>query len=251
MSHPDAGELLALHDEELEGSRAVEVTGHLERCEACRRELEALVVAARRFRDALPVVDEAAPVPSLPHRSGGQRRRVWVPLARAAVLLLVLAGAASAVIPGSPVREWVAALVRPAEREPSLPAVGPVAVPDPGPPVAELPASISAPTREGEIHISVTGFDPESSVRVRLVEEPEARVEVSAGAQPRFRVGSGRIEVEGSGPAHLRVDLPRATTEATVEIDGRLAVLKRGGELQLLRPALDSLQGDVRFRVGP
>ncbi|MFQ5889501.1 MAG: anti-sigma factor family protein [Gemmatimonadota bacterium] len=253
MSHLSETQLLSYLDGELSQKASEEVAAHLGECGECRASLEALRQAARHFSAAVSLLDVEAEVPrTIPE--GPRPRRVrpprpWRTLARAAVLVLALAGVASAVIPGSPVRSWVAALhLGGKEEAPIVPTVGRE---EPAPEGERGPAGVSVLPDAGVLRILLTNFAPESSVRVRLVDGAEAHVEVGEDAEARFRIGPGRIEVSGSGRGDLVVDLPRSALEATVEVEGRIAVMKKGKQLRLLRPAVDSLQGDVRFRIGP
>ena len=109
-SHLDEGMLLAYADGELSPGEREEVREHLEDCTACTTELEGLRSAAGALTGALGLLDRPAPATVSPEqlrwraRRPAPARRGWAALPRAAVLVLGFAAAASATIPGSPVR---------------------------------------------------------------------------------------------------------------------------------------------------
>jgi hypothetical protein len=162
-------------------------------------------------------------------------------------LILVVAGAAAALAPGLPLRDWFAGLL-----EPEVPTIEtPVLEPVREGPAAPSPAAVSVDPEEGRIQVRLEGFAPESNVHVRLTDSPDARVRVEGqGAGARFVVAPGTVKVVGGDGGEIWVELPRAAAEAAVEIDGELAVIAAYGRLQLSRPAADTLEDDVVFRVG-
>ncbi len=254
MDHVTEDMLLAYLDGELaEGDRAA-VSGHLAECETCAADLTALRAATARLSEALRRSDLPAPAGAvLLPRGVRTARKGSTPLrralARAAILVLAVTGAAAAV-PGSPVRDWlvrsVGELVAAFRGEPAAPV--------PLPPQAEFehpgaPATsgVAVPVDEGDVLIRLTNPAPDAVVRVRLVEGDRAAVWSQEG---QYRTGPGRIEVVGAGPGELRVEIPTAARAARVEIDGRLVVLKEGSNLRLFTPAVDSAGAEVLFRAG-
>jgi hypothetical protein len=165
-------------------------------------------------------------------------------LLKAAVLLLTVAGASAAAIPGSPVREWLGR---------SLTTVGRFfAAPEGSQESADAESDVAPTTGvavapvDGRVRISLVEPPPGAVVRVRLVADGEAAV-WSAGA--RYRTGAGWIEVLGPGRGELRIELPRSLRSARIEVNGRAVVLKEGATLRLLSPA-DSSDSELVFRVG-
>lgn len=260
MHHPTEGDLQGMLDGELEPGQAGRVRDHLADCAACRAVLAEQQQAAESFSDSLLLLDAGARPPSRwPTRelapAGGRRqgserhglRWRWGTLARAAALILAAAGAASALAPGSPVRDWLGDLVRTeaAVKE------GPAIAPEVAAPAAPAPAGVSVAPAEGRVRVVLEGFAPESRVRLRVVDRREARVRVEgAHAMARFVVGSGELRVIGGNDGTVWVELPRTAGEATVEIDGEVAVRVAEGQLQLHRPVADSLQEDVLILFG-
>lgn len=258
MDHPTEGELQGLLDGELEPGETERVEAHLAQCGVCRSLLTELRQAAASFSRALLFLDSAASPsgrwqpPRIsagrpPSARGGVRRRRWGALARAAVLVFFAAGAASALAPGWPLHAWLEGLIGTEAGVEDLRPGGP----DVTAPVAPSPAGISVAPIDGRVRVMLDGFAPESRVRLRVVDREEARVRVDGAHQAaRFVVGPGRLEVIGSDGGEVRVELPRSAGEATVEIDGDLAVRVAQGRLQLHRSVADTLQEDVIIRVG-
>src|SRR5690606_30227745 len=152
------------------------------------------------------------------------RRSGWG-LARAATLVFGFAAAASATIPGSPVRGWLGGLLSP---EPELAAVSapeaaraPAAEPMAASVEAAAEAGISVLPEQGEVRSVPRDASPELTIRAVLVDHPRAGVWASGeAASARFGSGAGRIEVEGAGPGELRIELPRAAYDAIVVVNG-------------------------------
>lgn len=234
MAHLDEGTLQAYLDGELPGRDRAAAAEHLLLCAECRRELDGLRRATETLRDALALTDVPAPPASAPAvsgapRHGGVRGRT---LGRAAVLVLLVAAAASATVPGSPLREWIVDAVRPApDAAPELPARA--AEPPESRPSA--PAGIALPGVR-DVDIVVTGpFD----MAIRLVRTEEPRVAVSAlgsDRDPLFRMGAGRIEVVGGAGGELRVEVPRTGAAVRLVVDGRRYAVVRDGTVEVLEP---------------
>ncbi|HSJ25917.1 MAG TPA: zf-HC2 domain-containing protein [Longimicrobiales bacterium] len=286
MTHATEGLLQAYLDEEIEGSAAAELRDHLAGCAACRSELEALQRAGEqvhvamaalapagmpmlRARSALAtarrgaaIEDATAPVTA--HRSAGRptgrpggrwslTRLGASGLAKAAMLLLALAGAGAAAIPGSPVRRAlettfarVAQLFNGAPAEQVVVPESPVA-----PPVEPVPSRMAVLPAEGRVRIVIERPAAEVDVVVRIVDEPLAQVDAAtADDGVRFRTGPGRIEVSGLSAGVITVDVPRTVRTATVEVDGTVLVEKQADMLQLSGPAGRERGDQVRFRIG-
>jgi hypothetical protein len=252
MRHLTDGELQAWLDAELAGTEAAAAADHLAGCGTCRDRMAELRAAAERFREAVALLDAEA----LASRTRRRQRRGWRIttgiVGRAAALILVAAGVALAVVPGSPLRSlWNARGPSPALVEPT-----PVPVAGPGPaPVAASDVAVTLAPGLRSLLVSVRDFPAGSEIRVRTVDGVEARARVGrGGADTRFAVASGTIEIRGPGssasPVPVVIELPRGLREATVEVDGEIAVRARAGRLKPERPALDSLREDVTFRVG-
>lgn len=265
--HPTRGTIQALLDGELDASAREAASSHVSacaRCRAIRASLErdsALFSSAVAGVDARPSDSEAdlprtrpgtPSTPARPGRMGKARPRPatrWsrAAIMRAAALIIVFAGAAAAVVPGSPVGDWVREVKRQLAGEPAAPAPEPNVEIEGGD-----AAAISLLPDDGRLRVVVTGFSAESTVRVRIVEGIQGYVTVRRAAEnPRFVTAPGRIEVNGQGDGEIWIDLPKSAVEASVEVNGRSVIRKEGEQLRMVRPATDSLFGDILFKVGP
>src|SRR5688500_4634109 len=117
MSHAGEGLLQAYVDGEMDSAAVAELDRHLVTCSACAAELAALRSVNSRAGAAMGLL-QAPPATMLRARAEIARERAGTTrgrtvalggrsLAKAAMLLLALAGAGAAAIPGSPVRRAV------------------------------------------------------------------------------------------------------------------------------------------------
>lgn len=262
MPHPNDGHLLAWLDGELEPEEGTGVREHIESCAECRGRAEGLRRESEALSRALLMLDEQAagladpgplPVVAALHGRGTRRlRRTGWSLARAAGLVLVAAGAAAALVPGSPVRAWLESLGdgdRTAAVAPAVPAVELEA-----PSTADTEpteAGISVEPEAGGLVIDLQGFGRNSNVHVRLTDARRAMVRVEGTPEvPRFVTGPGTLDVIGAREGEIWVELPRSARDAVVRVDGEAAVRIEDGHLVTLWPVQDSLREDVVFRIG-
>jgi hypothetical protein len=246
MTHRTDGELQAYLDAELDREAAAEVAGHLLACVDCRARLGELRSAHESLRQALGDFDAnaGAIVPAVLRKARVARRTA----VRAAILLLAVVGAAAAVVPGSPVR---ALLERRTveEREPVVPVAVPDALPVEAPRTPGV-ASVTVAPLDGRVALEVIGFAEGSVVRVETVRRPDVMARLASGrAGVRFSVGPGRLEVLGSpdeGPGEVVIELPRGLKSATLNVNGREAlVLSPGGLMRPGDPAGTAREGVV------
>jgi anti-sigma factor RsiW len=273
MSHPAEGTLQAYLDGELPRADRAEVERHLEGCAPCRDAAEGLRAAAASLTGALALLDRPAPTERALAAASRQRWRRWVGvdagqvLRRAAVLVLGVATVASATVPGSPVRGWIAGLLH-GGAPASAPAGGSVAAGGPGgatgvpAPAAGAPEAGAAPDASaagvsvlpelGRVRVVLTAPSPDLRIRVRLSDDPYSDVRATGLASgARFRTGPGRVEVSGAGAGEVEVVIPRGARSAVVEVDGRAYFRKDGEGIRLLAPASDSSDSEVVFTVRP
>jgi hypothetical protein len=279
MSHLDVGTLQAILDEDLAEAQRASAAEHLARCSECAAQLEELRTVSRLFASAVALLDRperisAASAPTLSQAERAPRlvrlpARVWQSatrmsagsLARAAILLLVFAAAASATIPGSPVRDWLSyAWDRttsifssgPESSEPApLPKpaahVTPAPAPAPAVPTTAAVAGVSVRPVGGQVEVLLNR--PDATIRVRLVDGNRVVVQASgAAASARFQTGPGRIEVSGGGTGEFVIEIPRSTSLATIRVDGKVILRKQGASLKPIGPLSDSTSSEVVFR---
>jgi hypothetical protein len=284
MTHATDGLLQAFLDGEIDSPAQAELRDHLDQCAACAAEADALEDMSATVHDALGLLaTEDAPMmraqaalaaarrggaavqpatadtPAVPAGATGRLSRMTRlgarSFARAAMLLLALAGAGAAAIPGSPVRralETTFARVAQFFGASSAPVAtdAPVVVPGDAPEVV-IGSRMGVLPADGRVRIVLHPPTGEVSITVRLVDGPRAQVETAMdGEGVRFRTGAGRIEVAGLAGGGVVVDIPRTAESATIEIDGLVHVYKRGELLQLSGPAGSGVGEQVRFRLG-
>lgn len=258
MVHLTDGNLQAWIDGELAGEPEVEarVRHHVGACEECADRLTVLRQRSERFSRAMLALDEGTAAPADPGplplaATRGRARRPWRRtgwgLARAAGLLLVVAGAASAIVPGSPVRSWIGVLLSD-DRAPSI-AVDDISPRGEGV-EAVGPTVVGVAADDGRVEVRLRDFGRDSKVHVRLTDAGRATVRVEdTGTGPRFVTAPGQLEVIGT-TGDVWVDLPRSAHESAVTVDGEPLVRVTDGEIRILRPAVDSLREEVVFRIG-
>jgi anti-sigma factor RsiW len=253
-THWDEGALQALIDGELPPGDAAAAEAHLAACAACAAELRALRNAHERTGAMLAGIDVSAPVAQATMSLRARRLRAGRyaearrTLARAAVLVLALAGVALAV-PGTGVHEWAVRTVVPAAKAPAPQAMTRAAQPAAIAPEAS-PTGVSIRADGGAVKVVLIGVPAQVQVRARLVDGDVAGVLARgpAAATARFRTSTGKIEVREAAAGTLEVQIPRGAGAATVEVNGRVYVAKDGDALRVL-PAAASGQGPA-FRVG-
>jgi hypothetical protein len=232
MNHLDDGAVQAFLDDELPPTARAEAAEHLLGCTKCRAVREELAHASAVFAEAVAVLD--VPVP--PRTEAGvptrRARRLGAgSLVKAASLTLLLAAAASAAVPGSPVRagwEWIARTVDPAP-EPAAPSTEETSLT----PVVEAPPVGVSLVPAGRVDVVVTALE---GTTLRLVETDDSSVGVTArgaATDPRFRTAPGRIEVRGAVGGEVTIELPRSLAEARVVVDGEVYAEKEAGELRV------------------
>jgi len=245
MTHRTDGELQAWLDAELPATDASEVAGHLMLCTECRAKLGELRLAGERLRVALAELDAGSA------RTAGPRRGASRTALRAAAMILAVAGAAAAVVPGSPLRQL---LERMASSPPeSVPVEAPAVESGPGPASPGI-ASVTVSPVEGRVAVLVDRFADGSTITVRFATDREVRALLLSGEDgARFSVGPGRLYVianAGEAPAEVLIELPRDLNSATVVVDGRREVVASRAGIRRSGDADLAPQDEVVLRVG-
>jgi len=264
MDHRTDGELQAYLDAELLRDEAAVVAEHLVVCTDCRVRLGELRMAGESFRQAVGELDKqlshespATPMPLHQRRAraAGARHAVLgrSALMRAAVLLLVVAGAATAVVPGFPLRQLIDRLVSdraiPERVEVlALPVEQAEEFPSPG------IASVTVAPVDGNVAVSVRRFADGSTVRVRFGSGPDMRARLLSGSTgARFSVGPGSLFVFGTGSSaagEILIELPRGLKSATVSVDGKRTLVASPDGLRRSGDPGGVPEDEVVLRVG-
>lgn len=254
IGHVDEGMLQALLDDELPDGDERSTRVHLAACPTCRQRFEEVRESSHTLARALSLLDPAGNQPgvlaiqSAPSIRSRPSRWRGSGAARAAVMLLTFAAAASATVPGSPVRRWLID----AWESPRAVALRTEPVATTAPIAAGAIADetgVSVPMASDRFEVVLSEVDPTLQVRARLVDSPRGAVyAVGAATDSRFATAPGVIQVSGSGAGELRVEIPREAASATIVVDGRTYLVKEGDQLRLL-PTDDAGSAEIIFRV--
>lgn len=258
MVHAAEGTLQAYLDGEIDGAAERALCDHVASCAVCTAELETLRSAGGLVHQSLGLLDSPAPTlqarPAMAReRRGTGRRRMarlgaWG-LAKAAMLMLVLAGAGAAAIPDvrralETTFSRVVALFGGQERTAAAPAQ-----PEPlGEPEVIVPGESFVTPADGRVEIVLQEPAGEVEVIVRLIDEPQAHIETATTGTVARRVGTGRLELSGLGAGTVTIGIPRATRAARIEVDGVVRVYKEDGSLHGSDGAARG--SEVRFIAG-
>jgi hypothetical protein len=248
MTHLDEGTIATIRDREAVDARE---HSHLEACVACgatlREARERAVWVAHALSElGEPEIDLERARTEIRRRIDERARRDvrhgrwWRPshLGRAAGLLLLVAGAASA-LPGSPLRQWIEG-----ERESAVESARSLPVSEG---TGDQVAAVSVGVPSDGIRVSIQGAGPLGPIEIVWVDEGTARVEAPAGS--RFTYGEGRIEAfVSSGP--VRVSLPAsAAVPVRMDVGGRPWLRRSAGSVEVSGPI--ERQTDDRILFAP
>jgi len=246
MKHLDEGQILAARDGEALPPQAQQ---HLEACTTCGAAVEDArarsEIVARTLTALDGPVEATAAKAGVRARLGAARRPRWSwggrHLGRAAALLLLTAGAAAA-LPWSPVRS----LLRPAGPEPRADASAAPSSEAAAPVIRNAETGIAVPVSDGFVQVVVRGADPGTVLEVTWSDQDAARLAAPAGS--RFTYAAGRVEVDASR-GRVGVELPRAATHVSLEVDGRLYLSGSPAAPEVLGPAVERSEDGIRFSV--
>ena len=242
MTHLDEGRVQAFLDGELSTHERAAAAEHMLECAACRGRHADLRRVNALFSSAVSEVDVAAP--AVRPSSGLAARARWgvSSLVRAAMLVLLLAAAASAAVPGSPVRLWVEQAIGlgdPAsEPESQMTAETP-------PPMdsvtaasgAAAPVAVYVAPQDGRVDVELTAME---GTAIRVQPTSDSRVSLSfAGAErdPSFQVRNGAIGARGAVGGELLIEVPESLEGGQIVRDGEVLVRVQDGRLDVRAPA--------------
>jgi hypothetical protein len=225
--HLDAGDIQRVLHGELPPDGAAAAERHLDACPDCAA---ALAEAAKEESDiygALAALDHDAPTLTasfvLGRSQGTLRppaRLPWMRWAAAIVLGLGVAGVAYAA-PGSPLRDWIAALTEDAPRP---------SPPEPSPPTqtaASGGGGVGVPP-EDFLQVELSGGTSGAAVRLLFADAGELRASGGSG-QVSYSLAPGRLLVGPVGADTIQLEVPRSAPRVEVRSDGRpVAVAERG-----------------------
>ena len=259
MVHAAEGTLQAYLDGEIDSAAEHAQREHVAVCDVCAGELKTLRDAGGFVQESLALMDAPAPMLRAQaaiarERRGGRRMArigAWG-LAKAAMLMLVLAGAGAAAIPDvrralETTFSRVAAMFGAAqERTATVPAeleTGERA------PANLVPGESFVAPADGRVRIQLDAPASGSlEVLVQLIDGEQAHIVTATSAAGSRRVGTGELELRDLGAGTITIGIPRGVGEATVVVDGAVRVYKEDGSL---RGSEGAARGsEVRFIVG-
>ncbi|MBT3325427.1 MAG: hypothetical protein HN396_04155 [Gemmatimonadales bacterium] len=245
MTHLTERDVIELRDNILVDA---DVREHLDTCAECQATMATARAREVTICDALSALDEPVDAEKAKARirarlgaSGAQAAprvrsqvRRWS-LGKAAALLLVGAGAASA-IPGSPVRTWL----RPDIAEDVTSAMEAVSS------EPELVGGRLTVT-QGPLTIELIEVPAQTRVRVLWVSGATATVRAAPGSG--FSYGEGEIHASIAG-GPVSVELPRAVTSVSLAVNGRMYLQGEDGALDATGPVQERDGDVITFIVG-
>ena len=207
-------------------------------------ELEAastLLGQGLRREDGAPPSHQPPPWIEVLKRREARTAAPRVPLARAAVVTLLFAGAVASGLPGSPVREWLAgrsvAVTTPASTD-----GGSVATTAATAATAEVGVRVNASA--GSVEVVLPQLPAEAELIVRLDGEGDVGVFGPNGTQ--FRTQEGRVDVLNPQGA-VRIEVPADLAEFSVVVGDVMYLQRLGARLDVTGPATDRSDVEVRF----
>lgn len=243
MNHLDDQRLGRYLDGELSDVERSRVERHLDDCDRCRSEVAHLKRTSDRLNALIEKVElperlrKADVVPRQESERGGAGSRSLSLRAGAAAAVLLLA--ASAAVPGSPVRSWLVDAVHRVQA--TLVAEEELAN---GP---ESAFGLQVRPADGRVAVRIRGAAPGTRVAVRLVEDNLAGA-WAPGA--RLRSEAGRLEVIDPERGEVRIDVPRGVRRASVTAGSRTIFRWTHGRAVVHGTAPNSADSVYRFQLG-
>ena len=249
-SHPTEAIILSVRDGE---PVAEEVLAHLDECAACARALEEARDRAGSIEKALAAltVPARAPAAAADGPAPGGRRRMAAPsrlqtsrralrtpwwLGRAALLLLIVAGALSA-LPG-PFAGWIPRIFSGAPPPEAAPAAAP-----------ELPGQVGGrmAVSSGPVAVRLESVPTGTVVDVRRAADGSVGVLAAAGSE--FSYGEGEVRVSvAAGP--VTVELPEGVVPATLIVNGEVYLVLDAAGMEVTGPSTAPREASLAtFRV--
>jgi len=220
--HPTDEVLLALvHEQSFDDAAAIR--GHVVTCASCSARTRELAAHDAVIADLLGSLDHPLPEARAPFsaRHSGLLRRA----ALVAGAVATMAGAAAALVPGSPVHEWIVA--RSAPQAPVRPA-----------PIATSPEATTATATSrdaamasgiaipAQATLDVEFRREQESGTVELVRSVPADVTFrSRGGTTAYDVADGRVVIDNRTPAEVYViDIPSAVQHVRIHVGTRTLI---------------------------
>jgi Putative zinc-finger len=255
MNHTDSGALIAYLDGELPVGVRGELDAHLAECDSCRSEMAGVRDLAQEFSSAVGLLNPRIPLLSARVaieqqadriRFRRSQRFIASGFAKAAAITLLLAGAAAATIPGSPVRKWVSDVVARVVGIPQAPL--PVATPTQAQPQEPGGPAVTVPTG-GSVRVSIHALPASAPLTVKVADRDGVFLRALGANDPvRFVPRSdASIEVFDVRTG-LVIELPRSLISASIDVDGRPYYTKDADGERYIGPGAKPTTDGVTFR---
>jgi anti-sigma factor RsiW len=234
--HPSDAALLSLIHRELGEEPRDELEEHVAGCASCARRVGALRTDDADIGRLLTVLDH--PLPRRLPPAVARAPRAMRP-ALAASLALLVAGAAAAAVPGTPVHRWIQAHLATARR----PVTSPSVMSNPVPATGQVGSGIEIPA-PGELTVSFVR--PEDSATVTVSRSDRSDISLRAlGGRVGYQVGAGHIVVDNRRAAgRYQLEVPNSLERLTVVVSGRVIFTSARGRVPHSGPDTISLSTD-------
>ncbi len=216
--HPSDVTLVAMIHGELIDGAAAELRSHLAACAACAGREAELRAGDAEVHELLAILDH--PIPRLRPPVPATRAPHLRPAVLAASLALVLAGAASAAVPGTPLNRWIRDRLVPsvpagAHRAIQAAPARPTSADGQAAGGVEMPA-----TRE----LTLVFGEPEPAGLLTIMRAERHDVSLRAfGGAVAYQVGDGRIVVDNRRPAlRYALEIPMGLPRLTILVGSRV-----------------------------
>jgi hypothetical protein len=252
IAHVSLDHLRAFTEGRLTARQQRRIAARLARCPRCRESVTWIRDVRRLAQEATAVAAPEGAWARIVERveageTTGHHARHRRTAVRAAVLMLAFAGAASAAVPGSPVRSWLDSVISaPEAMDSPEPETGPGPASYDDPDEAEPTVSLIVPLVDGAAEIVIDGAGARLRIRARTAEGEQMAVSARGqAASARFRSGPGRLTIFETTGGEIVLSLPHSARRVTLDVNGRRYLTQEGGQIHVLTPQADSLGADT------
>jgi hypothetical protein len=217
MAHPTEEALLALAHGELDDAAAAAIRAHCAGCAACTARGAAVRAEDAEIGRLLGALHR--PVPRLPVPAGRARASRRRSAALAASLALLVAGAAAAAVPGTPLNRWLRSRLDGAP--PTAPRAAPPASASIPPSPTQAASGVELPTSRSLV-VAFAAPEAHGVVSIARTVRPDAALR-AYGGDVAYQVGGGRISVNNRRAAgRYALEVPAGLGQLTVTVAGRV-----------------------------
>lgn len=275
--HANTGALQALMDNELDQPQRSAVEAHLFGCEQCAADLRELRAASAAFATAVADLEVDLPFGAIAERFEAVREEAGVPaepqpvvvihrerrvvtwtrsaLLKAAGIGVLIAGAASAAIPGTPVRELVEDLLGLNDEVAPVPTqiVPPAPVEQVEPAVVvqdqEPPFFVGMDEPSDNLQLTLSSMGADALLVIRYVDSGNMTIRLRDRSGVITESFANGFALSNLGNRDVYVDLPRSASNVRITVGGAVMLSKENGNTRTA-PALEATQDRVVIQPG-